>query len=181
MRADLLVTGGTVVIEHDVLAADVAVRDGQVVALLEGGAGDVQAEQVLDALGKHVLPGAVDCHVHFNEPGRTHWEGYVTGTAAAAAGGITTVLDMPLNNQPPTLDAAALALKREAVAAHAVVDYGHWGGLVDGNLDALAGLVAGGVVAVKAFMCHSGLDEYPRADDAVLLEGMRRLAKYIHA
>jgi allantoinase len=173
---DLLITGGTVVTEHEMLAADVAVRAGQVAALLEGGVGGVQAEQVLDARGKHVLPGAVDCHVHFNEPGRTHWEGYVTGTAAAAAGGITTVLDMPLNNQPPTLDAAALALKREAVAAHAVVDYGHWGGLVDGNLDALAELVAGGVVAVKAFMCHSGLDEYPRADDAVLLEGMHRLA-----
>jgi allantoinase len=178
VQADLLITGGTLVTEHDVLAADVAVRGGQIVALLEGGASGVQAEQVLDARGRYVLPGAVDCHVHFNEPGRTHWEGYATGTAAAAAGGITTVLDMPLNNQPPTLDAAALAIKRETVATHAVVDYGHWGGLVDGNLDALAGLVAGGVVAVKAFMCHSGLAEYPRADDAVLLEGMRRLAPH---
>src|SRR5262249_43513548 len=140
VQADLLVTGGTVVTEHDVLAADVAVRAGQVVALLEGGASGVQAEQVLDARGRYVLPGAVDCHVHFNEPGRTHWGGYAPGTAAAAAGGITAVLDMPLNNQPPTLDAAALAIKREAVAAHAIVDYGHWGGLVDGNLDALAAL-----------------------------------------
>jgi allantoinase len=177
MNAELLLAGGTLVTEHALLRADVAVRDGRVAAILEPGASGVQAARVLDATGRYVLPGAVDCHVHFNEPGRTHWEGYTTGTAAAAAGGVTTVLDMPLNNHPPTLDAESLALKRQAVAEHALVDYGHWGGLVAGNVDALDGLHAGGVVAYKAFMCHSGLDEYPPVDDATLLAAMRRIAR----
>src|SRR5581483_526000 len=122
-------------------------------------------------------PGVVDSHVHFNEPGRTHWEGYETGSSAAAAAGTTTFLDMPLNNDPPTLDAASLALKVAAVAERSVFDYGLWGGIVPGNLDNLAELRAGGVVAAKAFMCHSGLDEYPGVDDASLFRALRRGAE----
>jgi allantoinase len=175
-EVDLLVTGGTLVTEHDELQAGVAVRAGRVAGIVEPGATVPRAGQVLDARGLHVLPGAVDCHVHFNEPGRTHWEGYATGSAAAAAGGITTVLDMPLNCDPPTVHAEALALKQRAVASRSIVDYGHWGGLVADNLDDLAALHAGGVVGYKAFMSPSGLDEYPAVDDAVLLEGMRRVA-----
>ena len=177
MHVDLLIRGGTLATEHELLRADVAVRDGRVAAVLDPDDTLIRADDVLDARGTYVLPGIVDCHVHFNEPGRTHWEGYATGSAAAAAGGVTTFLDMPLNNDPPTLDTAALGLKRQAVAANAVVDYGHWGGLVDDNLDALPGLHADGVVACKAFMCHSGLDDYPRVDDAMLYEGMRRAAE----
>ena len=173
---DLLIAGGTLVDEHDLFPADLAIRGGRVAAILESGTSAIRAAEVIDARGLHVLPGVVDAHVHFNEPGRTHWEGYASGTAAAAGGGITTVLDMPLNSHPPTLDAASLAAKREAVASQALVDYGHWGGLVPGNLDALSELRAGGVVGCKAFMCHSGLDEYPRVDDASLLEGLRRAA-----
>jgi allantoinase len=124
-----------------------------------------------------VLPGLVDAHVHFNEPGRTHWEGYETGSAAAAAGGITTFLYMPLNNDPPTLDAASLAEKVAAVADRSVVDYGLWGGIVPSNLEHLAELRNGGVVAAKAFMCHSGLDGYPGVDDGALYEAMRRAAE----
>src|ERR671927_325935 len=85
---------------------------------------------MLDARGLHVLPGLVDSHVHFNEPGRGHWEGFESGSRAAAAGGVTTFLDMPLNCLPPTLDVAALETKRAAVAGTSVVDYGFWGGLV---------------------------------------------------
>ncbi len=175
METDLLIRGGTLVTEHEVLQADVAVRDGRVAGVLKPGTLDVRAKQVLDATGLHVLPGVVDAHVHLNEPGRTEWEGYVTGTAAAAAGGTTTVLDMPLNSYPPTLNATALALKRQAVAGQAVVDYGHWGGVIPGNLDDLPDLYAAGVVACKAFMCSSGLDEYPGTDDATLFEAMRRV------
>jgi allantoinase len=175
--ADLLVTGGTLVDERDAFAADLAVTAGRVTAVLESGDRAVRADRVLDARGLYVLPGAVDCHVHFDEPGRTDWEGYASGSSAAAAGGITTVLDMPLNCDPPTLDADSLALKRRAVADHSVVDYGHWGGLVPGNLDRLAELGDGGVVGYKAFTCHSGLDEYPRADDATLFAGLRRVAE----
>ena len=176
MRADLLIRGGILVGEHDVVRADLAARDGRVAAIVEPGAGDVQADEEIDASGRHVLPGLVDCHVHFNEPGRTHWEGYATGSAAAAAGGVTTFLDMPLNNDPPTLDGASLELKARAVADKSLVDYGLWGGIVPGNLDKLADLQAGGVVAAKAFMCHSGLDEYPGVADAALLRALRTAA-----
>jgi allantoinase len=171
----LLIAGGRVVDEHNVRRLDVLVEDGRVAALLEPGHAQA-ADAVLDAHGLHVLPGVVDAHVHFNQPGRTHWEGYPSGTRAAAAGGVTTVCDMPLNCQPPTLDRQALAFKREAIAAHAVVDYALWGGVTPASLDHLAELQAGGVVAVKAFLCDSGLDEYPPLDERSLDEAMRRCA-----
>ncbi|HZO31299.1 MAG TPA: allantoinase AllB [Chloroflexota bacterium] len=177
MRADILVQGGTLVSEHEVLTADLAIVDGRVAAIVEPGATGIQAETRVDARGKLVLPGLVDGHVHFNEPGRAHWEGFATGSAAAAAGGVTTFLDMPLNNDPPTLDGASLALKAEAVADRSVVDYGLWGGIVPGNLDRLGELEDGGVVAAKAFMCHSGLDGYPGVDDAALYGALRRGAE----
>jgi allantoinase len=180
LKVDLLIAGGRVVTEHEVLAADIAIADGRVVGILERGAAGssgpigIEAERRIDASGRLVLPGLVDAHVHFNEPGRTHWEGYATGSAAAAAGGITTFLDMPLNNDPPTLDGASLDVKIAAVADKSVVDYGLWGGIVPGNLDRLAELRAGGVVAAKAFMCHSGLDGYPGVDDAALYGALVR-------
>lgn len=177
MRADLLIRGGTLVGEHAAVRADLAIRDGRVAAIVAHVGRDVHADAELDATGRYVLPGLVDGHVHFNEPGRTHWEGYATGSAAAAAGGITTVLDMPLNNDPPTLDGAALELKARAVADTSIVDYGLWGGIVPGNVHALAELHAGGVVAAKAFMCHSGLDEYPGMDDAALSRALRAAAE----
>ena len=176
MIADLLIRGGILVGEHEVVRADLAIRAGRVAAILAPDARDVRADEQLDAAGRYLLPGLVDCHVHFNEPGRTHWEGYATGSAAAAAGGITTILDMPLNNDPPTLDGASLDLKARAVADKSVVDYGLWGGVVPANLDALPELHAGGVVAAKAFMCHSGLDTFPGLDDAALLRALRAAA-----
>jgi allantoinase len=158
---DLLVHGGTLVTEEAAFPANVGVREGKIVAIL---APDERpsAEEVIDARRLHVLPGVVDAHVHFNEPGRTHWEGYETGTMAAALGGTTTVLDMPLNSSPPTLDGGALEQKRQAVRGWAYVDYGHWGGVVTDNLAELEGLERGGVVGYKAFMCGSGIDEYQR-------------------
>jgi allantoinase len=174
LDAEVLVQGGALVSEHEVLAADLAIVDGRVAAILEPGTAGVRAEARIDARGKLVLPGLVDAHVHFNEPGRTHWEGYASGSAAASAGGITTFLDMPLNSDPPTLDGASLALKADAVADRSVVDYGLWGGIVPDNLDRLAELRDGGVVAAKAFMCHSGLDGYPGVDDATLYGALRR-------
>ena len=177
MKVDLLIAGGTLVGERDVVPADLAIANGRVAAILEPGAPGVSAETIIDARGKLILPGVVDAHVHFNEPGRTHWEGYETGSAAAAAGGTTTFLDMPLNNDPPTLDADSLALKVAAVAERSVVDYGLWGGIVPGNLDDLAALQAGGIVAAKAFMCHSGLDAYPGVDDVALFGALRRGAE----
>ncbi|HEY1294633.1 MAG TPA: allantoinase AllB, partial [Chloroflexota bacterium] len=102
------------------------------------------------------------------------WEGFLTGTTAAAAGGVTTVCDMPLNCHPPTLDSRALAIKRSAIAKHAVVDYALWGGLVPDSLDHLAELQRDGVVGIKAFLCDSGLAEYPPLDDFALVDAMQR-------
>jgi allantoinase len=171
----LLVSGGLLVDEVSIQRADLLVQDGQVRAILQPGH-DQRADDVLDATGLHVLPGIVDAHVHFNEPGRTDWEGFLTGTTAAAAGGITTVCDMPLNSHPPTLDARALAIKRSAIVDHALIDYAFWGGLVPNSLDHLGELQHEGVVGVKAFLCDSGLAEYPHLDQFSQLEAMQACA-----
>jgi allantoinase len=176
MHADLVIRGATMVTEQETIAADVCLSGEKIAAILAADC-PVDAEETFDARGLHLLPGLIDCHVHLNEPGRTHWEGYASGTAAAAAGGITTVLDMPLNCSPPTLNRAALQTKRDAVKDNAIVDYGHWGGYTGSNLEDLEGLAQEGVVACKAFMSPSGLDEFPSVDDAQLFQGMRRLAK----
>jgi allantoinase len=123
-----------------------------------------------------VLPGAIDAHVHFNEPGRTGWEGWATGTAALAAGGATACIEMPLNAHPPTLDGAAFDAKVEAATASSVVDFALWGGLTPLNLDRLEELAERGVVGFKAFMCDSGIEDFPAADDDTLHAGMERAA-----
>jgi allantoinase len=114
----------------------------------------------------------VDCHVHINEPGRTEWEGFTTATQAAAAGGVTTLIDMPLNCIPVTTTRAALDQKLDACRSQCVVDVGFWGGVVPGNAGALAELAAGGVLGCKAFMVHSGIDEFPNATEADLRQAM---------
>lgn len=165
----MVVRGGTVVTLAGSVRADVAIEDGVVV---EVGPGlDEQADE-LDADGLHVLPGVVDAHVHFNDPGRAEWEGAATGSAALAAGGGTCFLDMPLNAHPPTLDAASFAAKRAALEAAAVADFGLWGGLVPGNEGSLEELAACGVVGFKAFMSPSGIDDFEAVDVATLRRGM---------
>jgi allantoinase len=171
----VLVSGGLLVDELSVRPMDVLIQDGRVQAILPPGHART-ADNVLDASGLHVLPGVVDAHVHFNEPGRTDWEGFLTGSTAAAAGGVTTVCDMPLNCHPPTLDARALAIKRGPVADHALIDYAFWGGLVPESLEHAAELQRGGVIGVKAFLCDSGLDEYRHLDEFNLLDAMQTCA-----
>jgi allantoinase len=167
-----LISGGLLVDELSVRRADLLIEDGRVQAILQPDHAQT-ADDVFDATGLHILPGVVDAHVHFNEPGRTDWEGFVTGTTAAAAGGITTVCDMPLNSHPPTLDARALALKRSAIVDHALIDYAFWGGVVPDSLAHLQELHQAGVVGVKAFLCDSGLAEYPHLDEFSQLEAMQ--------
>lgn len=123
-----------------------------------------------------LLPGLVDSHVHVNEPGRTEWEGFRSATLAAAAGGVTTIVDMPLNSLPPTTTAEALAIKRAAAAASAYIDVGFWGGAVPDNLAALAPLHAAGVYGFKCFLSPSGVDEFPHLDRAQLLVAMEEVA-----
>src|SRR5918998_4395367 len=171
---DLLVRGGAVVTPDGINIADVAVSHGQIVEVSPEIAGTAREE--IDARGLHVLPGVIDVHVHFNEPGRTDWEGWATGSAACAVGGTTTVAEMPLNAHPPTLDSLSFDAKREAAEASSHVDFALWGGLTPVNLERMEELAGRGAVGFKAFMSSSGIDDFPMADDATLFTGMQRAA-----
>lgn len=172
---DLILRGGTVVTADGEQAADVCIADGQIAAL-ELNAGS-SAHEVIDAGGLHIFPGVIDAHVHFNEPGRTDWEGIETGSRALAAGGGTMFFDMPLNAHPPTLDAESFALKRAAAEKNSLTDFALWGGLVPENVDKLEELAGCGVIGFKAFMANSGIEDFSCADDTTLREGMKRAAK----
>src|SRR3984957_9955245 len=154
---------------------DIAIEDGKIVAI--GPELSLRAAEELDARGLHVFPGLIDVHLHFNEPGRTDWEGAATGSRALAAGGGTLFFDMPLNSSPCTVNADAFDRKRAALEASSIADFGLWGGLIPGNVGEMAELADRGVVGFKAFMCDSGLPEFPRADDLTLFEGMREAAR----
>ncbi|MFK7992136.1 MAG: allantoinase AllB [Sandaracinaceae bacterium] len=123
-----------------------------------------------------VLPGLVDGHVHINEPGRTEWEGFVTATEAAAVGGVTTLVDMPLNCIPVTTSVPALETKLASTEGALRVDVGFWGGVVPGNTDDLPRLAKAGALGAKAFLCHSGIDDFPASDEAVLRAAMHAMA-----
>lgn len=150
----------------------IGIADGVIVTLAD--VDDARAREVIDATGLLVMPGVVDAHVHFNEPGRTDWEGWATGSRAAVAGGTTTVFDMPLNSTPPVVTVEAFDAKRAAAEAQSVCDFALWGGLVPGFVDRLDALFDRGVVGFKAFMAHSGIDDFPKADLATLKAGMER-------
>ena len=151
---------------------EIGIADGKIVALQAG-----SARETVNAEGLRVLPGAIDTHVHFNEPGRTEWEGFATGSAACAAGGTTTYFDMPLNSTPPVVNAAALEAKRAIGERLSQVDFALWGGLVPGNLEELAGLKQAGAIGLKAFMADSGIADFPKANPATLKAGMKRAAE----
>lgn len=124
-----------------------------------------------------IVPGLVDTHVHINEPGRTEWEGFATATRAAAAGGVTTLVDMPLNSIPPTTSVAGLKTKLAAAEGQCFVDVGFWGGVVPGNTGELAGMSEAGVVGFKCFLIHSGVDEFPNVTEADLRAAMPELTR----
>lgn len=150
-------------------APGIAIEDGRIAAIGEELAA---GREEIDAHGLTVFPGLIDVHVHFNEPGRTEWEGAATGSRAFAAGGGTLFFDMPLNSTPCTVNVKAFDAKRAALEQSSVTDFGLWGGLVPGNARELEGLAERGAVGFKAFMCDSGLPEFSCADDATLYEGM---------
>ena len=157
---------------------DLAIRGDGVQVGIAGGRIEAIGPEVgaaledVDARGLRILPGVIDVHLHFNEPGRTNWEGAATGTRALAAGGGTTFFDMPLNSTPCTTNAVEFARKREALSVTSIADFGLWGGLIPGNFADLEPLADAGAVGFKAFMSNSGLSEFPRADDVTLLKGM---------
>lgn len=158
-------------VEGELVDATVEIADGRVVRVSPG-----SRRGATELGGAVLMPGLVDTHVHVNEPGRTHWEGYATATRAAAAGGITTLVDMPLNCIPVTTSASALQEKLKAADGQLHVDCGFWGGVVPGNAGALPGLAAAGVLGAKAFLVHSGIDDFPDVGREDLLAGMRALA-----
>lgn len=172
---DLLVRGGTLVHANGLEHADLGIAAGRIVAIAPELSGTGREE--IDATGLHIFPGGIDAHVHFNEPGRTHWEGFACGSRALAAGGATACFDMPLNSSPPTLSRADFRRKHEAALASSLVDFALWGGLTPSNLAELEELAACGVIGFKAFLCNSGLEEFPAIDDVHLYEGMKIAAR----
>lgn len=167
---DVVVRGGVLVTPAGERRADVGIEDGRI---REIGTGIAGAREEINAEGLAVLPGMIDVHLHFNEPGRSEWEGAASGSRGLAAGGGTLFFDMPLNSTPCTLNAREFDRKRAALEAASVTDFALWGGLVPGSVGEMAEMADRGVVGFKAFMCDSGLPEFPRADDATLLDGLR--------
>jgi allantoinase len=173
---DLVLRSRRVVTPDGVTSASVSVRDGTIRAI-EAVDAAVTAARDVD-LGELVLmPGLVDTHVHANEPGRSEWEGFRSATRAAAAGGVTTVVDMPLNSIPATVEPAALAAKRAASEGKLWVDVGLWGGVVPGNSRFLRELSAAGVPGFKCFLVPSGVDEFPEVGEAELRTALPILAE----
>ena len=199
---DLIIRASRVVTPAGIMPAEVAIRDGRITAVTSpddrtavprgprSAGPDGTAARVIpphDAFNSHVeliqlapdevlMPGLVDTHVHVNEPGRTDWEGFATATAAAAAGGVTTIIDMPLNSIPPTIDVAALDAKRAAADGQCAVDVGFWGGAVPANAADRPALHDAGVFGFKCFMIDSGVPEFPPLDDHALAAAMKQVA-----
>jgi allantoinase len=171
MAFDRVIRGRLVLPEGE-FDGSVGIEDGRIARVsphdLEG--------PLTDARDRMVLPGVVDLHAHFSEPGRTHWEGWAHGSRAAAAGGVTTVVDMPLNAIPATVNREAFELKRSAGEASSIVDFALWGGLVDDNLDELADLMTTGVMGIKAFMVDTKDDTFRFVPEPLLRRGMEKIA-----
>jgi allantoinase len=175
LRYDLVVRSRRAVLPEGTRAASVAVSGPAIAAVRDYGA-RLDAGADVDLGDVALLPGLVDTHVHMNEPGRTEWEGFATATRAAAAGGVTTVCDMPLNSLPPTVSVAALAEKRAAAAGKCWVDVAFWGGAVPGGEDSLRPLHDAGVIGFKCFLLDSGVPEFPPLEVAELRSVLSTLA-----
>jgi allantoinase len=172
----IVVRSTRVVLPEGVEPAAIHIDSGRIVRILaHGETADVR--EVIDLADLVVAPGVVDSHVHINEPGRTEWEGFDTATRAAAAGGVTALVDMPLNSIPATTNVRALEAKRAAATAACHVDVAFWGGVVPGNVTDLDALVDAGVCGFKCFLAPSGVDEFPMVDEVDLREAMPILAK----
>jgi allantoinase len=164
---DLVVRSRRAVTPDGERPAAVSVTGGRIVAV-DAYEAPVNAAEDVDLGEVALLPGLVDTHVHVNEPGRTAWEGFATATRAAAAGGVTAIVDMPLNSLPPTVNAEALRIKQDAAAGQCHVDVGFWGGAIPGNAGDLPALHDAGVFGFKAFLADSGVPEFPPVSPAEL-------------
>jgi allantoinase len=176
VTADLVIRGGTVVNSRGAVRADVVVDAGVVRAVTDPGEGGAGRRRI-DATGLTIFAGAIDAHVHFDAPGRDAWEGWETGSLAAVAGGVTTVIDMPIDSDPPTVDPQSARAKCEVAMMSSLADFALWGGLVPYNVDSLDALLDSGVVGLKAFMCDSGWPEFPPCGVEELSRGMKAAAR----
>ncbi|MFC5749958.1 allantoinase AllB [Actinomadura rugatobispora] len=174
---DLVIRARRAVVDDTERPVSVGVIGGRIVTLTGHDEPPAAARTVRLAEDEVLLPGLVDTHVHVNEPGRTEWEGFASATRAAAAGGVTTILDMPLNSVPPTTTVENLRLKREAAAGQAHVDVGFWGGAVPGNLSDLAPMYAAGVFGFKCFLLGSGVPEFGHLDPGPFARVMGECAR----
>ncbi|KAJ7993408.1 hypothetical protein DPEC_G00272130 [Dallia pectoralis] len=165
-----------VVCGNEIMPAVVVIEEGKIQSILPGSSGPPEAGfEVMDVGDSVVMPGIVDCHVHVNEPGRTTWEGFWTATRAAAAGGVTTIVDMPLNSIPPTTTLDNLHEKMEAASGKCFVDTAFWGGVIPGNQLELRPMIQAGVAGFKCFLIHSGVHEFPHVTQKDLHSAMEQL------
>jgi allantoinase len=178
MRLDVAFRAPRVVTDEGEVARLVGVKDGRIATIEPIDATTDAATLVELGEDEVLLPGLVDTHVHVNEPGRTDWEGFASATRAAAAGGVTTLIDMPLNSIPPTTTVGALQVKRDRARGQAYVDVGFWGGAVPGNLTHLRPLHDAGVFGFKCFLLPSGVDEFPHLEPEQLEGAMRETASF---
>lgn len=163
-------------VDNQLLPASIVVSKGRIARIVLGTS--LQAAATFDYSGKVLMPGLIDPHVHINEPGRTEWEGFETATNAAAAGGITTLVDMPLNSSPVTINKESLDQKLAAAEGKLRVNCGFWAGAIDGNWNALQSALDAGCLGVKVFLTHSGIDEFPNIQFEQLDTIMEKLSPY---
>ena len=177
MKIDLAIKGQKLLLNGEIKPGIVLIKDGLIADILFSMDYDIDTI-VEDAGSDLVMAGIIDPHVHINEPGRTDWEGFDTATKAAAAGGITMLVDMPLNSSPVTTSSKNLQLKLDAVSNQLHVNCGFWGGVVPGNTNELEELLESGVLGLKAFLTHSGIDEFPNSNREDLRKALLILKKY---
>ncbi|MEM5595170.1 amidohydrolase family protein [Niallia circulans] len=175
---DLIIQNGFLVNEETVYKADVGVKNGKI-AIVGSGINGNNATKTYNADGLYLFPGVIDSHVHFNEPGRSDWEGLESGSKSLAAGGGTLFFDMPLNSHPPTITEYGFQQKERLAKKKSVIDYRLWGGIVPGNYNEIEKLVKCGVIGFKAFMSNSGIEDFQSADDRTLYQAMKKSQLYI--
>ena len=175
---DLIIRGSKVVLPDTIAPRSIHIREGRIVAVTEyDQAATTDCELIEVDEESVIMPGLVDTHVHVNSPGRTEWEGFQTATTAAAAGGVTTLIDMPLNSIPPTTTLAGFNTKLDTARNNCFIDVGFWGGVVPGNTDELARMFEAGVVGFKCFLVPSGVDEFQHVTEEDLREAMPVLTR----
>ncbi|QIP12755.1 allantoinase AllB [Spirosoma aureum] len=174
---DFAIKGNNILTPAGLQKAVVVLKNGLISDVLKDLPPTIDVE-VIDIYDKVLMPGVIDPHVHINEPGRTDWEGFDTATRAAISGGLTTLVDMPLNSSPVTTSAAAFDQKLAATAGQLHTNCGFWGGLVPGNTGEIEKLIAKGVLGFKAFLTHSGIDDFPNVNEADLRKAMPIIAKH---